>query len=59
MFNADQVVAILQRSAAVVSTGRPIVEREVSYMMILFQLLQHVVSADLSALIERVQQFSF
>lgn len=39
--------------------SRTIVERQISHVMISLQLPEHVVSANLSALIDRMKQFGF
>ena len=59
MWNADEIVAILGSVLPILSARGPIVEREIGDVVIALQFLQHVIGADLPALINRVKQFSF
>jgi hypothetical protein len=51
----NKLVTILFSTFSSLGIGRTIVEGQVSNMMISFELLQHVVSADLPALVNGVK----
>src|SRR6185295_2442932 len=55
----NQVVTVLERPFSSFLISRAIIQRQVRDVMVALKLFQHVVSADLSALINRMKQFSF
>jgi hypothetical protein len=52
-------MAILSREVSRVRVGGAIIECHVGYVAATLQLLEHVVTANLSALVDRMKQFSF
>jgi hypothetical protein len=59
MLNCDCLVRVFVRSLKRVGVRRTVVERQIRDVVIFFQLLQHLIRADFSALINRVKQFGF
>ena len=59
MGKTDEFVTLLSGQLARIRIGGSVVQREVRYMAATLQLFKHVVAANLSALIDRMKQFSF
>ena len=56
---AYELVAVIQGALTCLQVSRTIVKSHICDVMVALQLFQHVVSADLAALINRMEQFGF